>query len=417
MNARMQGYRDHALSILKPTQKEIAHGFALHTDSVVWDSYGFAPTAAIDGTLLKSAIESGASPVELSDMVEEMGMTGMVKHPADQKEYFEAWEVSGVTCVFQNTGQEGNRIDRLVKRHARFTWTTDILRNKVSRAVCPEDVLLAKSSGRHCLYFTGNGVPMLEEWNTVEEELRYIRVWFQLGCRMMHLTYNRRNMLGDGCAEPDDAGLSDFGRRVIEEMNRIGVIVDVAHSGLKSSLEAAKASSRPMVASHSTCRTLREHCRAKSDEVIRAIADTGGYIGITCVPAFLGRTGDIAALLDHIDYVVKIVGVDHVAIGTDHGYGSSRASEEWAKVPSHNWGRSRWSGFWPKNDPLFDKEWNDPMKEESLAWTNWPLFTVGLVQRGYSDDDIRKIIGGNVMRVCRDVLTGTEFGFANALSV
>jgi flavorubredoxin len=74
----------------------------------------------------------------------------------------------------------------------------------------------------------------------VEEELRYIRVWFQLGCRMMHLTYNRRNMLGDGCAEPDDAGLSDFGRRVIEEMNRIGVIVDVAHSGLKSSLEAAK---------------------------------------------------------------------------------------------------------------------------------------------------------------------------------
>ena len=115
-----------------------------------------------------------------------------------------------------------------------------------------------------------------------------LKIFYQLGIRMMHLTYNRRNMIGDGCAEESNAGLSDFGRAVVKEMNRLGIIVDVAHSGEKTSLEAARLSDRPVVASHSGARALNDHFRCKSDELIKAICDTGGYIGVCCIRA-LGR--------------------------------------------------------------------------------------------------------------------------------
>jgi membrane dipeptidase len=214
---------------------------------------------------------------------------------------------------------------------------------------------------------------------------------------MMHLTYNRRNMIGDGCAEASNAGLSGFGRAVVAEMNRLGVIVDVAHSGWRTSLEGAQASRQPMVASHSGCAAVNRHIRTKPDEVIRAIADTGGYVGICCIPRFLGRTGDINALLDHIDYMVKRFGAGHVAIGTDVAYASRAAPAEEKKLPPRRRSRVRFEYYWPP-DAL-----GGSTQDLTLSWTNWPLFTVGMVQRGHSDADIQKILGGNVLRVARAV--------------
>ncbi len=250
---------------------------------------------------------------------------------------------------------------------------------------------------------TGNGVPVPGLWTTVEEELAYIRIFFQLGVRMMHLTYNRRNMIGDGCGEPANAGLSDFGRSVVAEMNRLGVIVDIAHSGWQTSLEAAKASKKPMVASHTTCTALHRHIRSKPDEVIKAIVDTGGLVGICCIPGFLGGAGDIATMMDHIDYVVKKFGPGHVAIGTDISYGSLNAAAEMKKVPRRARARMRWEALWPPGSFGLGGD-----RYRSLAWTNWPLFTVGMVQRGYSDADIQKVLGGNVMRVARANFDGIK---------
>lgn len=401
MNETVQRARDVALSILKPSQHDIDHGMELHKDSIVCESYGFSPRAAVDGDAIRKAVESGASDLEVQDMREDMGMTRCVTDPDERKEFIEAWETAGVTCILQNAGEEGNAPRRLVKRLARFNYVTDMMRDVLYRAVTPDDIVAAKEQGKHCLYPIANGVPLPQDWVSVEEELRYIRVFFQLGCRMMHLTYNRRNVIGDGCAEPADAGLSDFGHAVIAEMNRVGVLVDVAHSGWRTSLEAAKASERPMVASHSACCAVHEHHRGKPDEVIRAICDTGGYIGICCIPSFLGGGGDINAMMDHIDHVVKNFGAEHVTIGTDVAYMSSRAGEESAKIPRRGRTRSRWEALWRPDD--FGPEWRHEHQRQSMAWTNWPLFTVGLVQRGHSDDDIRKILGGNVLRVARAV--------------
>ncbi len=398
----IQRPRDLALAALGATRSQIEHGLELHAHSLVIEPYGFSPRAAVDGEVLRRALEAGASELELQDLTEDMLMTRPVDSLAEREEYKLGWDASGITCVFQNAGEEGQDPLRLMKRLARFTYLTDMLGGIVSRVVRPDDIVAAHRAGRHCLAMGLCGVPLAQQWVSVEEELRYIRIFFQLGVRMMHLTYNRRNMIGDGCGETANGGLSDFGRQVVAEMNRVGVIVDVAHSGWRTSLEAAKASSKPVVASHSSCTAVYPHMRSKPDEVIRAIVDTGGFVGICGVSDFLGGSGDINAMLNHIDHVAKRFGAGSVAIATDLVYTSSRSQEEQRKVPRGRRRRAAWEALWPGGMyPRFGQQ------NPTNAWTNWPIFTVGLVQRGYSDTDIQKIIGGNALRVARMVFPET----------
>jgi membrane dipeptidase len=372
---------------------------------LVFDTYGFMPRAAADGAVIARAINENASALELSDLREDMSMSRMAENERERKEFENAWLASGVSCVFQNAAYSCNAVEKLIKRLAHFTYTTDKMRDFLCRALTPDDIIQAKKENRQALYFTGNGLPLPQEWITVEEELRYIRVFFQLGIRMLHLTYNRRNVIGDGCGEPSDGGLSDFGRTVVKEMNRVGIIVDIAHSGWQTSLDAAKISEKPMVASHSSVASLYKVVRSKTDEIIKAIADGGGYIGICCIPRYLGGTGDIRALMKHIDYVAKKFGPDYVAIGTDIAYNSQYTGEENEKTkalatrpaPAT---RTRFAALWPE-EPYFE---TTREMIQSIAWTNWPLFTVGMVQMGYSDNDIQKILGGNAIRVTKAAL-------------
>jgi membrane dipeptidase len=398
-NTKIAHAHEVALGLLKPTKKQLEHGLELHAESVVFDGYGFSPRAAIDGDRYAKEVAAGASEAELDDMREDMMMTRCVTDPIERTEFLQAWKASGVTCIFQNAGEEGQAPLTLMKRLARFTFVTDMLRDSVSKAVTPDDIVAAKKAGKHCLYLTGNGVPLTQQWISKEDELRYLRIFFQLGIRMMHLTYQRRNMIGSGSGEKNDGGLSDFGQHVVKQMNKTGVIVDVAHSGWTTALQAAQLSEKPMVASHTTCADLYRHFRGKPDNVIRAIAETGGYVGICCISRFLGNKGDINRLLDHVDHVVKTFGADHVAFGTDVAYTSRNAAAESRKIPKRRKTRLAFRSLWP-NDPYV----TTPQARESMAWTNWPLFTVGMVQRGYSDEDIKKILGGNVLRVAEAAL-------------
>lgn len=399
---RMQQAWDTALAALQPDAKELEHGLALHAASVVVDSYGFAPTMAADTAALKAEAEAGASCGEINDRFEEMIMLRGVENDDERREFTDAWDAAGVTCIFQNAGAEAGSVKRMLRRLAYYTRLSDVMPEFCPKAVAPDDIVGAHEAGRHCFYFSGNGVPLAEDRGTPQGELSFIRVFFQLGIREMHLTYNRRNLIGDGCAELSNGGLSDFGRSVIAEMNRVGVIPDVAHSGWQTCLEAAQASTRPMVASHSACCAIHEHPRGKPDEVIRAIAKTGGYVGICCVPAFLG--GGIERFLDHIDHICKTVGVDHVTIGTDWGHQSEQRQLQSAGVAAVVKPMNHWEMFWPPHVPYHGTAFDTDANVQALAWTNWPLFTVGLVQRGFSDNDIQKIIGGNALRVAKAVL-------------
>lgn len=396
--------RDVALGLLKPSSRDLDYGLRLHREALVVESYSLGLHAPVDAAAVNAAIDGGASSAEVQLLRTELGVTGWVKTKELQDEFRELWDSAGVTASFQNAGQEGNDIQRLIERLAHHTSVTDRLPGIVRRAPFPEAIEEAHREGKHAVIFTTNGVPIPSGQPPLSESLRFIRIFAQLGVRMMHLTYNRRNLLGDGCAETANAGLSDFGREAIREMNRAGVIVDLAHSGWQTTIEAAAISERPVVISHAAAYALREHIRTKSDAVIRAVVEKGGTIGITNVPSFLGESGTITRFLDHIEYVVKTFGDDAVTIGTDrpmHSRHSEEATKACKPLPAS---RPGWENYWPT--PPTPPEWSKPEQILSLAWTNWPLFTVGLVQRGFSDETIRKIIGGNIMRVFREVSQG-----------
>jgi membrane dipeptidase len=409
LNKRIERSRQAALDLLKPSKKDLEHGLELHANSLVVESYGLPPRAAPDGDALKAAVEAGAPATEVREMLEQMILTRMVTDARQRTEYQETWEASGVTCMLVMAGEECQSPLRIVRRLAHMTFAAD-MSDVVDRAVTPDDIVAAKRQGRHCFYMTVNGVPLTENWESVEEELQYIRIFFELGARMMHLTYQRRNMIGDGSGERANGGLSDFGRAVVKEMNRVGVIVDVAHSGWQTALEAAQASEQPIVASHTSCAALFPHIRSKPDEVIRAISDTGGYIGIYAVPGFLGLSDDLKAMLDHIDYAVKTFGADHVAIGMDYCATANDYHSELRKMGKLQ-ERRRWRWLWQPGPEGSPPE-NDLPGMASCYWTNWPYITVGLVQRGHSDEDIQKIIGGNILRVARAVFPSSQLAKA-----
>ena len=198
--------REAALQVLKPSARDLEHGLELHADCIVVDAYGFAPRFGVDGEALRLALAEGASERELSDMREEMWMAGGARDADQRARFIEAWEASGVTCVVQNAGQEGMEIARILRRLAHFTYLTDVMRDEVARAVAPGDILSAKENGRRCLYLSANGIPVPLAFRSVEEELSYIKIFFELGVRLAHLTYNRRNLIGTGAARRRTGG-------------------------------------------------------------------------------------------------------------------------------------------------------------------------------------------------------------------
>lgn len=393
----IQRDRDVALGLLKPSQRDLEHGLALHRECLVAESYSLGLCAPAVAGPLNAELDAGASAIEFKDLYEDQTMRNWATTPALREEYHHAWEASGVSCMFLNAGEEGNDPGLLLQRLARYTWLMDTMPDILARATTAAHIRKNHSEGKHSICFSLNGVPLPGRNLNPRDELRDIKVFAQLGARMMHLTYQRRNPIGDGCGEPNDGGLSDFGRMVIAEMNRLGVIIDLAHTGWRTCCEAARASTLPLLVSHSAVHALSAHIRGKPDEVIKAVLDSGGTMGITNYPAFLGLSGDIVALLDHLAYMVQKFGDDSVTIGTDAAY---RASGCEAALQQLRWpnSRPRWENLWPEG-ALSDPQFHRPEQQQSLAWTNWPLFTVGMVQRGFSEETIRKIVGGNLLRV------------------
>lgn len=390
-----QKIRQAALDILQPDEKTLKHGLELHEESYVFDAYGFSPGGGGECPRIAQLVEAGASRNEVIHTLEEFRQNSCFDNPEMAELLKAAWDFAGVNCNFQNSGLEGNDPVELLFRLSNYTAASDRLHDIYERAVFPDELDAIRQRGHRAVYMTTNGVPVPDNKISAAESLDLIGVFYRLGVRMMHLTYNRRNLIGDGCAEVSNAGLSSFGRDVVAEMNRTGVLVDVAHSGQKTSYEAAKASTRPMVASHTVASALSTHYRGKNDEVIRAIKETGGFVGVCTIPGFLQNSMDINAFLDHIEYIARKFGVDHVAIGSDSGI--SLASVPLPDLP-----------LWR---PIWEQYWTAPgvpqavqQKEWSVNWLNWPVYTVGLVQRGFTDEEIRKIIGGNVRRVITEIL-------------
>jgi membrane dipeptidase len=230
------------------------------------------------------------------------------------------------------------------------------------------------------------------------DDLHLVEAAHELGVMdVVELAYNRQNFIGAGCTERVDPGLSDFGRRFVERCNEVGVIVDTAHSGRQTTLDACRASRRPVVATHTGAAALHPHDRSKTDEELRAIADSGGVVGIFAIPFFLGPPdgprATIELMLDHVDYVVGLIGWEHAAIGTDWPLALPDGILRRVFVPL-----AASLGF--RDEHAIDaastlEGFRDPRDLVNV--------TRGLVARGYQDEQIRGILGENFLRVFEDV--------------
>lgn len=211
-----------------------------------------------------------------------------------------------------------------------------------------------------------------------------------LGQRVSQLTYNSRNLIGNGSTERRDDGISDFGAAIIERMNKVGMTVDVSHCGDRTTLDAFELSKKPVLITHSNCRALASgHPRCKSDEAIKKMAATGGVMGITGVRMFVkaDEPTTLEHVLDHFDHVAKLVGVEHVGVGSDSDlYGYDALPAEMNKQL-----RAAYKGSYGFRDKIDIEGLNHPRRMFDL--------TEGLIRRKYSDREIEGILGGNFKRV------------------
>jgi membrane dipeptidase len=238
-------------------------------------------------------------------------------------------------------------------------------------------------------------------------DLSSLEFFARLGLRTMQPTYSQRNQFGDGCGEKTDVGLSDAGVRWVEEMNRLRLLISLSHVGYKTSMEIMNISSDPVVFDHSNPKALCDNPRNISDEQIRACAEKGGVIGICAHAAFLRtdkgpREQGVMDYVDHVSYVAELVGIDHVGIGLDlaEGHFWTREQVMERRRPERELQKIHDEFLRSSRDKLY-------YYEVAMPWlksiSQISIITEALVAKGYSDEDVEKILGGNFLRVLEKV--------------
>ena len=309
---------------------------------------------------------------------------------------------SGLTCFLEaiEDGQNPNReFDTTVRT---VWWYSNFFREQPSMGIAynADDIREAKKSGRQVAMlsiemdasqFIGPGI--MHKRGTPEEHYPFldrINIFHELGVRRIDPILNYRNYLGDGCLERYDSGLSYYGLAFVERMNQVGMIVDLAHWGERSSLDAIESSRDPVIISHSGARALfPKNKRLKSDELIRALAEKDGLIGVCAIPNYLSqkKRQGIEDVIDHIDHIVDLVSANNVMIGTDIIWGDQMALPVTRHYLIHM-GIKVAAAYMEGIESL----------EE------WPNITRGLISRGYSDQEIEKIVGGNMLQLIGKVV-------------
>jgi len=251
----------------------------------------------------------------------------------------------------------------------------------------PRDFDRVKKSGKVGIII---GLQNSEHFRTLDD----VNYFYGLGQRVSQLTYNSRNYIGDGSTERTNNGLSDFGVSIVDRMNTVGMAVDVSHCGEQTSIDACGVSKKPVLITHSNARALNpQQPRCKSDDAIRAMAKSGGVMGITGVRMFVkaDEPTTIEHVLDHYDHVAKLIGVEHLGVGSDidlDGYDDMPAEDNKRL-------RAGYKASYAFRDKIDIEGVDHPKRMYDLA--------EGLIRRKYSDDNIRGILGGNFRRVLGEI--------------
>ncbi|MCL6521460.1 MAG: dipeptidase [Firmicutes bacterium] len=307
---------------------------------------------------------------------------------------YEGLSVSGIDVLLENF-MDGTAV---ITSRAGWKWTdiihdigmrfSDIAhQDMVYVAGTLPDLYRAREEGRIAL------VPSLEAATAIENEVDRVDVLYGLGIRVMGITYSESNALGSGLREARDGGLTVFGRQVVRRMNRLGMTIDVAHCGDRTALDVIEASEKPVLITHVGARTLWNTSRMKPDEVLKACAEKGGVIGIEAAPhTTLTRNHpehSIDSFMEHFEYIANLVGIDHVAFGPDTLFGDHvglhRAFANQLSISQTHSG-----------EDFREVEYVRGLENPSECFPN---ITRWLVSHGYSDKEIGKVLGRNMLRV------------------
>jgi len=261
-------------------------------------------------------------------------------------------------------------------------------RDRIMQVRSVEDIHKAKSKGCTGMIFG------FQDTAPMSGNLRMLAVYHALGVRVIQLTYNDENAVGCGCMAPEDKGLTAFGREVVAEMNRLGMLVDLSHCGLRTTMDAIEASAGPVAFTHANPLALAKSPRNKPEEAFKALAAKGGVAGAVLLPAWLTDQGN-ASLKDYleaIDYLVGLIGIDHVGLGTDF-------MEE---IPAEIM-LAALKGIPPET---LQKYYGRNIVKGFESAVEFPRVTEGLLSRGYSPENVKKIMGGNWLRLYESVWQG-----------
>ncbi len=312
-------------------------------------------------------------------------------------QFHDNYRNGGVTAIAATVGYGvpglGNldfTMKNLGKWHA---WMREKERNllHVTRV---EHLFQAKEQGKLGIIFHFQGsMPFGDDVNTAS-------LYHQLGVRMCQLCYNEKDLVGCGCAVEEDTGLTPFGQELIAEMNRLGIVVDCGHTGEKTTLDAIAASSSPVVISHGNARAVCHNRRNLSDDLIRAIAENGGVVGFNGYPGFVAdkERPSLDDLLDHVDHMASLAGPEHICLGMDYFEYQAGATDDVTAGQIYDFLIE--SGAWNKTD-YPPPPWHFPQGVE-MPEKLWNL-TAGLAQRGYSPEQIKGILGLNMLKVFETV--------------
>ena len=290
--------------------------------------------------------------------------------------------INATIAIFEKYGEAMDRISAWL----RILCERDDTLSLVSTT---QDILDAKSSGKTGVIFGWQNA------SPIENDLDRLDVFHQLGVRIVQLTYNERNLLGNGCWERTDDGLSNFGIDAIREMNRLGILIDLSHVGDRTTLEAIEKSEQPVACTHANARSFVNHVRNKTDDALKLLVERGGVVGANAFPPFL-RNGFQSTLSDYVDAVddlVERVGIDHVGIGTD--YTQDQPKEFLDPIMSYQGTKFNERRLQYPDVVVHPEGMETPDTLSNVA--------TELLKRGYGQEDIAKILGGNWLRLLRQV--------------
>ncbi len=385
-----------ALAELGASEADVERGLRVHRDAIVCDavSGGARPWSRAMSDRARELIERRMPPFEMEGELQEVADHDVVSDPLVREEYVAAWQRSGVTlandyghmfCSWRTEAFDGLVHDLMItlRSVARTTAVLDALPEHFIKFRTADDVVRAKAEGKHCIMWSSGGPP---PW--LENDLGNLELYQRLGFRQAQILYYT-NRLGTQCYDQRDLGLTDAGVDYMQRLNRLRIVVDLAHCSRRTQLDAAASSSAPVVNSHSACMAVYRHPRNLDDDTIRAIADTGGVVSII---GGLGRRfladpqGGLEDWVRHVEHVAEVAGIEHVGgRGSDVSYRGDIPADVRAYLYSEA------------------AEKVDGHLDGSFAWVAAPYFTVALAKHGYSDDEIAAIIGGNYLRVLREV--------------